>query len=100
MLPIPEPTPDPAPTEAPSAVGSVPSPVRFLIVGGAFSVKENAQNLAGQLGSEGFDTSLHFQPHNQLTVVAMGGYAEETEARTALAQARAKGNAQAWLKRL
>ena len=100
MLPIPEPTPDPAPTEAPSAVGSMPSPVRFLIVGGAFSVKENAQNLAGQLGSEGFDTSLHFQPHNQLTVVAMGGYAEETEARTALAQARAKGHAKAWLKRL
>lgn len=100
MLPIPEPTPDPAPTEAPSAVASVPAPVRFLIVGGAFSVKENAQNLAGQLGSEGFDTSLHFQTHNQLTVVAMGGYAEETEARTALAQARAKGHAKAWLKRL
>ncbi|MDB0024916.1 SPOR domain-containing protein [Flavobacteriales bacterium] len=89
--PAPEPTPEPAPA---------PAPVRFLIVGGAFSVQENAQKLAGQLGSEGFDTSLHFQSHNQLTVVAMGGYAEETEARTALAQARAKGHAKAWLKRL
>lgn len=99
-VPILEPTPNPAPTVAPSALAPVPAPVRFLIVGGAFSVKENAQNLAGQLGSEGFDTSLHFQSHNQLTVVAMGRYAEETEARTALAQARAKGHTKAWLKRL
>ena len=99
-VPILEPTPNPAPTVAPSALAPVPAPVCFLIVGGAFSVKENAQNLAGQLGSEGFDTSLHFQSHNQLTVVAMGRYAEETEARTALAQARAKGHTKAWLKRL
>ena len=93
-------SPAPTPTVAPSVPAAAPAPVRFLIVGGAFSVKENAQKLAGQLGSEGFDTSLHFQSHNQLTVVAMGGYAEETEARTALAQARAKGHAKAWLKRL
>ena len=90
----------PTPTVAPSVPAAAPAPVRFLIVGGAFSVKENAQKLAGQLGSEGFDTSLHFQSHNQLTVVAMGGYAEEIEARTALAHARAKGHAKAWLKRL
>lgn len=102
MLPVeasvnPAPVPTPVPTPEPALT---PAPVRFLIVGGAFSVQENAQKLAGQLGSEGFDTSLHFQSHNQLTVVAMGGYAEETEARTALAQARAKGHAKAWLKRL
>lgn len=107
MLPVEapvNPTPEPAtalaPAVAPSVPAAAPAPVRFLIVGGAFSVQENAQKLAGQLGSEGFDTSLHFQSHNQLTVVAMGGYAEETEARTALAQARAKGHAKAWLKRL
>ena len=93
-------SPAPTPTVAPSVPAAAPAPVRFLIVGGAFSVKENAQKLAGQLGSEGFDTSLHFQSHNQLTVVAMGGYAEEIEARTALAHARAKGHAKAWLKRL
>ena len=98
--PATEPATAPAPAVAPSVPAAAPAPVRFLIVGGAFSVKENAQKLAGQLGSEGFDTSLHFQSHNQLTVVAMGGYAEETEARTALAQARAKGHAKAWLKRL
>ena len=98
--PAPEPATAPAPTMASSAPAVAPAQVRFLIVGGAFSVQENAQKLAGQLGSEGFDTSLHFQSHNQLTVVAMGGYAEEAEARTALAQARAKGHAKAWLKRL
>ena len=95
--PVPTPEPSPVPTPEPALT---PAPVRFLIVGGAFSVQENAQKLAGQLGSEGFDTSLHFQSHNQLTVVAMGGYAEEIEARTALAHARAKGHAKAWLKRL
>ena len=107
MLPLeapvnlaPEPATAPTPTMASSVPAVAPAQVRFLIVGGAFSVQENAQKLAGQLGSEGFDTSLHFQSHNQLTVVAMGGYAEETEARTALAQARAKGHAKAWLKRL
>ena len=98
--PAPEPATAPTPTMASSVPAVAPAQVRFLIVGGAFSVQENAQKLAGQLGSEGFDTSLHFQSHNQLTVVAMGGYAEETEARTALAQARAKGHAKAWLKRL
>ena len=50
--------------------------------------------------AEGFETSLHFQSHNQLTIVAMGGYATEEAARVALEEARAKGHQKAWLKRL
>lgn len=73
---------------------------KFLIVGGAFSVEANALNLAASLEREGFESSLHFQDHNQLTVVALGSFVSEGEAREALADARARGHEKAWLKRL
>ena len=66
----------------------------------AVGVKANAEKLAASMREEGFDASLHFQPHNGLTAVAMGGYATEEEARVALADARARGHEKAWLKRL
>ena len=71
-----------------------------MIVGGAFGVKDNANKLAASMCQEGFETSLHYQAHNGLTVVAMGGYATEEAAREALADARARGHEKAWLKRL
>ena len=71
-----------------------------MIVGGAFGVKDNANKLAASMRQEGFETSLHYQAHNGLTVVAMGGYATEEAAREALADARARGHEKAWLKRL
>ena len=77
-----------------------PQVVKFQIVGGAFGVKANAEKLAASMREEGFDASLHFQPHNGLTAVSMGGYATEEEARVALADARARGHEKAWLKRL
>ena len=93
----PIPTPEPEPVVKPVAA---PAPVNFLIVGGAFGVKENAEKLAASMEAEGFETSLHYQAHNSLTVVAMGGYATEEEAREALANARGRGHEKAWLKRL
>jgi cell division septation protein DedD len=93
--PAPEPRPAPAPAPLEAA-----QEVRFMIVGGAFAVEENAQKLAQLLSREGFDTSLHFQTHNQLTVVSLGGYATEAEARKALNRARRQGQDKAWLKRL
>lgn len=101
----PEPTPaaEPTPTLEPEPVVkpvAAPAPVNFLIVGGAFGVKENAEKLAASMQDEGFETSLHYQAHNGLTVVAMGGYATEEEAREALANARGRGHEKAWLKRL
>ena len=96
MAPITEPVP-----VAPEPVEEAPvQQVNFLIVGGAFSVEANALNLAASLDREGFESSLHFQDHNQLTVVALGGYVTEGEAREALADARARGHEKAWLKRL
>ena len=89
------PEPQPKPEVKPAAVE-----VNFLIVGGAFGVPTNAEKLAESMKAEGFETSLHFQSHNQLTIVAMGGYATEEAARIALEEARAKGHQKAWLKRL
>ena len=96
--PTPVPTPEPEPEPEVSEV--VPAPVKFMIVGGAFGVKDNANKLAASMRQEGFETSLHYQAHNGLTVVAMGGYATEEAAREALADARARGHEKAWLKRL
>ncbi|MAB74245.1 MAG: hypothetical protein CMC99_04745 [Flavobacteriales bacterium] len=95
VTPVVHETPDPIP--APVAE---PAPVKFMIVGGAFGVHANAEKLASSMRSEGFDTSLHYQNHNGLTVVSMGGYATEASAREALADARARGHEKAWLKRL
>jgi cell division septation protein DedD len=99
--PAPTPAPTPEPDPAPDAVPVVaPAPIKFLIVGGAFGVRENATKLATAMQKEGFETSLHFQAHNGLTVVSMGGYATEDEARRALEDARDRGHEKAWLKRL
>ncbi|MEC8369074.1 MAG: SPOR domain-containing protein [Bacteroidota bacterium] len=95
--PIPAPIPAPKPAPSPAAKSA---PVNFMIVGGAFGVQANAEKLASSMRDEGFDTSLHYQNHNGLTVVSMGGYATEASAREALADARARGHEKAWLKRL
>ena len=96
---IPVVTPEPKPEPKPAPVAK-PAPVKFMIVGGAFGVQANAEKLASSMRGEGFDTSLHYQNHNGLTVVSMGGYATEASAREALADARARGHEKAWLKRL
>jgi len=98
----PPPVPTPEPELEPEVAEAVPAPapVKFMIVGGAFGVKDNANKLAASMRQEGFETSLHYQAHNGLTVVAMGGYATEEAAREALADARARGHEKAWLKRL
>ena len=110
------PTPVPKPATAPEPVAVVVEPkpvevasaekapveavVKFQIVGGAFGVKANAEKLAASMRKEGFEATLHYQAHNGLTAVSMGGYATESEAREALADARARGHQKAWLKRL
>ena len=85
---------------APVEVAPVEAVVKFQIVGGAFGVKANAEKLAASMRKEGFEATLHYQAHNGLTAVSMGGYATESEAREALADARARGHQKAWLKRL
>ena len=84
----------------PAEEAPVEAVVKFQIVGGAFGVKANAEKLAASMRKEGFEATLHYQSHNGLTAVSMGGYATESEAREALAEARARGHQKAWLKRL
>ena len=112
LAPTPEPVPEPVsevvdvivepqPVEvAPVEEAPVEAVVKFQIVGGAFGVKANAEKLAASMRKEGFEATLHYQSHNGLTAVSMGGYATEFEAREALADARARGHQKAWLKRL
>lgn len=107
-VPVPEPVAEvvdvivePQPVEvAPAEEAPVEAVVKFQIVGGAFGVKANAEKLAASMRKEGFEATLHYQSHNGLTAVSMGGYATESEAREALADARARGHQKAWLKRL
>ena len=108
LVPTPEPVAEvvnvvvkPQPVEvAPAKEAPVEAVVKFQIVGGAFGVKANAEKLAASMRKEGFEATLHYQAHNGLTAVSMGGYATESEAREALADARARGHQKAWLKRL
>jgi hypothetical protein len=74
--------------------------INFLIIGGAFSIEENALNLAETLKLEGFNPTHHYQNHNNLNLVALGEFETESLAREALKEARKKGRTASWLKRL
>ena len=74
--------------------------INFLIIGGAFSIEENALNLAETLKLEGFNPTHHYQNHNKLNLVALGEFETESSAREALKEARKKGRTASWLKRL
>ena len=74
--------------------------INFLIIGGAFSIEENALNLAETLKREGFTPTHHYQNHNNLNLVALGEFESESSAREALKEARKKGRTASWLKRL
>ena len=74
--------------------------MNFLIIGGAFSIEENALNLAETLKLEGFNPTHHYQNHNNLNLVALGEFETESSAREALKEARKKGRTASWLKRL
>ena len=73
---------------------------KFLIIGGAFSIEENALNLAETLKQEGFNPTHHYQSHNNLNLVALGEFDTESSARKSLANARKRGRTTSWLKRL
>ena len=74
--------------------------INFLIIGGAFSIEENALKLAETLKLEGFNPTHHYQNHNNLNLVALGEFETESSAREALKKARKKGRTASWLKRL
>lgn len=88
------------PIEQPVEVVVEQPQINFLIIGGAFSIEANAQTLAEELKSEGYNPTHHFQSHNGLHLVALGAFTDEQDARRAMAKARKKGRRAAWLKKL
>ena len=104
--------PDPIPAALPIAIEIpvveetvveepvVPQQINFLIVGGAFSIEENAKSLANTLRKEGYSPTQHYQSHNKLYLVALGEYESERTARADLAKARKSGRTATWLKGL
>ena len=90
----PDPTPEPPSPEPPAPK------IKFLIVGGAFSIEENAKTLANELKHEGYKLSFHYQAHNKLHLVVLGEFEEEDIARKAMAKARKNGRTSSWLKKL
>ena len=99
--------PDPIPVAPPVAIEIpvveepvVPQQINFLIVGGAFSIEENAKSLAKTLRKEGYSPTQHYQSHNKLYLVALGEYESERTARADMAKARKSGRTATWLKGL
>ena len=78
----------------------VPQQINFLIVGGAFSIEENAKSLAKTLRKEGYSPTQYYQSHNKLYLVALGEYESERTARADMAKARKSGRTATWLKGL
>jgi len=90
-----------APVEEETPVEVVaPMEINFLIVGGAFSVKENALTLVSILEGEGYTPTIHFQRHNRLHLVALGEFETEGSARRGLKKARKSGRKATWLKKM
>jgi hypothetical protein len=98
----PDPIPVAPPVLAPPVLAPpvVPQQINFLIVGGAFSIEENAKSLAKTLRKEGYSPTQHYQSHNKLYLVALGEYESERTARADLAKARKSGRKATWLKGL
>ena len=95
-----DPAPEVVEEEEEVIIEEVIPQVNFLIVGGAFSIEENAHTLASQLREEGYNPTFHYQSHNNLHLVALGEFESEADARATMAQARRSGRTASWLKRL
>ena len=72
--------------------------INFLIIGGAFSVEDNAHALASELALDGFTVTHHFQEHNNLHLVVLGEFEDEGLARMEMEKARKSEKVSAWLK--
>jgi hypothetical protein len=70
---------------------------QFAIIGGAFSVQENAENFLQKLRSEGYDAHLAGKKDG-LQLVAYGSYPTRAEATTVLKKIKSSGSS-AWIRR-
>lgn len=72
---------------------------QYHVVGGCFSVYDNALNLNTELKSKGFSSSLIGKNKNGLEIVAIASVATKSEAEEALLQAQNSGYKDAWIMR-
>ena len=72
---------------------------KYYVVGGCFSVYDNALNLNAELKSKGFSSALIGKNKNGLEIVAIASVATKTEAEEALHQAQDSGYKDAWIMR-
>lgn len=77
-------------------VVDAPRSSRFHVIGGCFSVKENADRFLSDLQVRGFQAVLVDQ-HRGLYRVAYGSYPDRSVALEALATLRREGDGEAWL---
>jgi hypothetical protein len=74
----------------------VSTTVAYHVVGGCFSIYENAERYVAQLRAQNIDAAIIGRNGAGLNVVSLGDYANREEAMAALNAARA-GNPDAWL---
>jgi cell division septation protein DedD len=72
---------------------------KYAVIGGAFKVKENANNFLKKLKAEGFDAQIA-GTKNDLTLVAYGIYNTAAEADNAIQNILTDKSAKAWVKPL
>jgi cell division protein FtsN len=72
--------------------------MRFQLIGGAFAVKENADQFLADLRQKGYPAVSAGKKGN-LFLVAYGTYATENEARSAMKAIKQSGSSSVWLKR-
>lgn len=69
--------------------------LHYFIIGGSFTVEDNAETFREQLANEGFDAML--LQVNSKYLVSYRGYIDRAEARKALADIRQYYNSDAWM---
>ena len=83
-------------TKVITAEPTVDLPLKYQIIGGCFSNKDNASRLVSKLQDQGYEARI-FDKRGRLYRVTYGGFATQQEARRALKKVQANTNASAWL---
>jgi hypothetical protein len=72
--------------------------MRYQLIGGAFAVKENAEQFLNDLRAKGYP-AIDAGKKGNLFLIAYGAYATEQEARNAMQSIKQSGVSSVWLKR-
>ena len=91
-----EPQPEPTPVEPVTQEIKQDAAPAYYIIGGCFSMRENAEALVASLHKEGY-TSAYVMERGSKMFVCYGGYASIEEANVDLAKIRVYSNNKAWV---